>query len=81
MNEEQLGLMCKYLSATPPDRIMRVILETFLQTKPDQVKYKGDREIMLDKRRKRRVEDMLKTGKDYGRAGGVEAKDIFSEGR
>ena len=37
MNEEQLGLMWKYLSATPPARIMQVFLDEVLQTKPFQV--------------------------------------------
>ena len=40
-----------------------MILEAFLQTKPDQVMGQGDRKIMVDKIRKRRGKNMLKPGR------------------
>ena len=48
----------------PPTRILQVILEAVLQTKPDQVIGQGDREILVDKRRRNRDEDMLKPGRN-----------------
>ena len=36
MNEEQFGLMWRYLSATPPARILHVILKEVLKSQPYQ---------------------------------------------
>ena len=51
------------MSDTPPVRILQAILEEFLQAKPDQAICQGDRYILVDNRRKRRGDDMLKTGR------------------
>ena len=51
------------MSETPTVRIMQVILEAILKNKPDQVIGQVDREIIIDKRRKRRGKDMLKPGR------------------
>ena len=56
MNEEQLGSMWRDLSGMPPTRILQVILEAFLQAKPDQAIGKVYWEILVDNRRKRRGE-------------------------
>ena len=63
MNQEQLGVMLRYLSVMPPTRILQVILETVLQAKPDQVIGQGYQEILADNRSKRRGKDLLRPGR------------------
>ena len=44
----------------PLARIVQVVFKAVLKTGPDQVIGQGDREIVVDKIRKRKGEDMLK---------------------
>ena len=57
------GSMWKDLSVTSPASILQLILESILYTGPYQVIGKGDRGIVIYKRRKRRGKDMLKPGR------------------
>ena len=67
MNEEQLGSMWRYLSETPPARILQVILEAVLHTGPNQAIGSGDQDIRVEKGRKIRVKDLLELGSIKGR--------------
>ena len=51
------------MSATPPTRILQVILEAVLQTEPDQFIGQGDQDILVDNRRKIRGKYILKPGR------------------
>ena len=64
MNEEQFGTMWINFSATPPARILQVILEAVLQDQPDRVSYQGYSDISLESRRKRRSDNIVKLGMD-----------------
>ena len=59
-NKEQLVLIQRDLLGIPPDRKLQVILEEVLQAKPYQAIGQGDWEILLDNRRKRRGNNILK---------------------
>ena len=54
--------MWRDLSATPPDRIFQVILETFLHAKPNQARGQVDCDILVYNIRKSRGGYMLKPG-------------------
>ena len=60
MNDKKLWSMWRDLSATPPARILRVILEAVLQTGTNKAIGSGNLDIWVDKGRKRRGEDLLK---------------------
>ena len=52
MNKEQLGSMWREFSATPPARILKLILEAVLQAKPDQDLCQVDQEILIEDKSK-----------------------------
>ena len=58
--------MCRDLSATPPARILEVILEAILHTGPNKARVLGYWEIQVDKERRRRGKDMLKPVRSKG---------------
>ena len=62
MNEEPLGSMWRDLSETPPARILQVILEAVLKSKPNQDLCQMDWYILVEDRRRRRGDNMLRKG-------------------
>ena len=62
MNEEQLVSMWRYLSETPPVRILQVILEAFLQAQLNQDLFQVDHNILLEDIIKSRGDHLLNPG-------------------
>ena len=54
--------MRRELSETPPARILQVILEAVLQAKLKQAIGREDQETLVENKRKRRGDDMMKPG-------------------
>ena len=60
INQEQLGSMWIYLSATPPTKILQVILESFLQAQPNLSLGWVGCKILAETRRKSRGDNLVK---------------------